>query len=322
MPAPKVNDAEFIELWRTHKSGAAVARALDMDAVDVRERRRRVELRHGINLESIAPNAKPHLSTAGNHGARFHLGVQNGTVIVFSDAHFWPGLRSTAYDGLIWAIREMQPTAVICNGDAFDGSSISRFPRIGWDKKPSVIDELHACEIQLGEIEDEAKRARHNTRLVWTLGNHDARFENRLAQNAPEFEGVQGFTLKDHFPAWTPCWSCWATDDVIAKHRWKGGIHATHMNTVNSGKNMVTGHLHSLKVTPFSDYNGVRWGVDTGTLADIDGLQFVDYMEDNPANWRSGFAVLTFHKGKLLWPEVVHRFEQGKVEFRGRVIDV
>jgi hypothetical protein len=80
--------------------------------------------------------------------------------------------------------------------------------------------------------------------------------------------------------------------------------------------------LHSLKVTPFSDYNGVRFGVDTGTLAEIDGPQFTDYMEDNPANWRSGFAVLTIHKGRLLWPELVHRYAHDKIEFRGQVIDV
>jgi hypothetical protein len=102
------------------------------------------------------------------------------------------------------------------------------------------------------------------------LGNHDARFENRLAANAPQYEQVHGFSLKDHFPAWRPCWAVWNGSTVI-KHRYKGGVHATHNNTVNSGVNIVTGHLHSLKVTPFDDYNGTRYGVDTGTLADPQG---------------------------------------------------
>ena len=53
--------------------------------------------------------------------------------------------------------------------------------------------------------------------------------------------------------------------NVVIKHRMKGGIHAAHKNTLHAGTTMVTGHLHSLKVTPFSDYNGTRWGVDTGT---------------------------------------------------------
>ena len=92
--------------------------------------------------------------------------------------------------------------------------------------------------------------------------------------------------------------------------------------TIFAGVTMVTGHLHSLKVTPFNDYTGNRFGVDTGTLAEINGPQFMDYMEDNPANWRSGFAVLTFKDGRLLWPELVHKWDEGLVEFRGQVVDV
>jgi hypothetical protein len=255
--------------------------------------------------------------------ARISLGIENGTVIVFSDAHFWPGIKTTAFKGLIWAIQNVEGLkAVINNGDAFDGASISRFPRIGWDSTPSIIQELKACEIALGEVEDEAKKVNHKVKLIWPLGNHDARFENRLAANAPQYEFVKGFSLKDHFPLWEPCWSTWITDSVIVKHRWKGGVHATHNNTVNSGVSMVTGHLHSLKVTPFDDYNGTRFGVDTGTLADPSGPQFENYLENSPTNWRSGFVVLTFHRGHMLWPEVVKVVDSKHVEFRGKVIKV
>ena len=80
--------------------------------------------------------------------------------------------------------------------------------------------------------------------------------------------------------------------------------------------------MHSLKVTPYTDYNGTRYGVDTGTLADIEGPQFVDYLEDSPTNWRSGFVVLTFVKGEMLWPEIVAKHSEGKIQFRGEIIDV
>jgi hypothetical protein len=76
-----------------------------------------------------------------------------------------------------------------------------------------------------------------------------------------------------------------------------------------------------LKVTPFSDFNGVRFGCDTGTLAETDGPQFT-YAEINPNNHRSGFAVLNFFNGQLLWPELVHKFDEGLIQFRGDVIDV
>lgn len=313
-----LTDNEFIELWNQHKSAAKVAKISGISERKVHTRRRAIEAKHNILLNANDPRVNRVRQPIDNQAARYPLGIENGTVIVFSDAHFWPGIRTTAFKGLLWAIKELQPKAIINNGDAFDGASISRHPRIGWDSKPSVIQELKACEMYLGEIEDLAGKAK----LVWALGNHDARFENRLANTVPEFMAVGGFTLKDHFPAWIPCWSCWPTDTVVVKHRMKGGIHATHNNAVNAGVSVVTGHLHSLKVTPFSDYNGERFGVDTGTLADPEGPQFVDYLEDNPTNWRSGFAVLTFRNGRLLWPELVHRFSDSEIQFRGQVIDV
>jgi len=321
MPAPRVTDAEFIELWKTIGSAAKISKMIDIDVSNIHQRRRTIENRYKIQLVAVDKSRSKyykHLQTAHNHAARHQLGIENGVVIVFSDAHFWPGIRTTAFKGLLWAIREFKPKAVINNGDAFDGASISRFPRIGWDTKPSIIQELKACEASLGEIEEDAGRAK----LIWTMGNHDSRFENRLAANAHEFEGVKGFSLRDHFPAWLSCWACWPTEDVCVKHRYKGGIHASHNNTVGAGKTIFTGHLHSLKVTPYADYNGNRFGVDTGTLADPNGPQFVDYLEDNPTNWRSGFAILTFFNGQLLWPELVHDFGDGCVEFRGEVIDV
>ena len=317
---PTYSDQEFVELWNTYESGSAMAKAVGMDLRNILRRKSNLEARYGITLHQKSNVVK--MIAKPNNSARKELGIENGVVLVFSDAHFWPGIHTTAYKGLLWAIKEFQPKAVIANGDVFDGASISRYPRIGWDSTPSVIQELKACEIALGEIEDIAKKARNNVKLVFTLGNHDARFETRLAANAPQYEFVKGFTLKDHFPAWEPCWSCWPTENVAVKHRWKGGVHATHNNTVNAGVTIVTGHLHSLKVTPFADYNGNRFGVDTGTLAEPGGPQFMNYLEDSPTNWRSGFAVLTFHEGKLLWPELVHKWGENQIEFRGKVYDV
>lgn len=324
MPKKAVSDEEFLEAWDTHKSATKLAEVLGIDLRGVQRRRRRLERRKSVALKADSPAADnfAHLQTAHRHAHRVHLGIENGTVIVFSDAHFWPGDRSTAYKALLWAIGEMQPKAVVCNGDAFDGAGVSRHPRIMFDKVPRVVQELDACKEALSEIEDVARAARHNVKLVWPLGNHDSRFESRLAANASEYEGVTGFYLKDHFPAWDTCWSCWPTEDVVIKHRYKNGIHATHQGTVSSGKSIVTGHLHSLKVTPWTDYNGTRFGVDTGCLAETYAKQFADYLEDNPTNWRSGFAVLNFHDGQMLWPEVVHVMAPGRVQFRGEIYDV
>lgn len=320
MPAPACSEAEFMELWKTLGGAEAVARVLGVTLRNVKARRRRLERIHNVAMparNSANSHYYKHLSPTEYH-ARRHFSVDNGIVLIFSDAHFWPGVRTTAYRALLRFIQELKPKAIINNGDAFDGASISRFPRIGWDSKPSVIEELKACKERLWEIEDRANGAK----LYWPLGNHDARFETRLAQNAPQYEGVIGFHLKDHFANWLPCWSVWVNGDVVVKHRLKGGIHATRNNTLNAGKTTFTGHLHQLKVTPLDDYNGTRWGVDTGTLADPNGPQFTDYLEDGFTDWRSGFVVATFHNGKLLWPEVVRVLDHNSVDFRGHVIDV
>lgn len=319
MAEAKHTDAEFIELWKKYRSATKMAPVMGITQRNVLARRRLIEQRHGICLDAADTRARHYKHMAlGDYSARRHAELKDGVMLVFSDAHFWPNVRTTAYRALLRFIDELKPKIIVCNGDAFDGASISRFPRIGWDSKPSVIEELKACKEHLAEIENAANGAK----LFWPLGNHDSRFENRLAQNAPEFQGVEGFHLKDHFPTWTPCWSVWVNQDVVIKHRLKGGIHATRNNTLNAGKTIFTGHLHQLKVTPLDDYNGTRWGVDTGTLADPRGPQFVDYTEDAPLDWRSGFVVATFHGSELLAPEMVRVMSEGFVDFRGHVIGV
>lgn len=315
-----LSDKEFMELWDKHKSPSGVASETGTHIRNVHARRRRIEARYKIELPVSGNRVNqyyPHISER-THPARHPIELENGQVFIFSDAHFWPQVRTTAFRAFLHLARKMQPAVIVNNGDAIDGASISRHPRIGWDSKPSMVQEIKCCQDRLGEIKEAAPQAA----LFWTLGNHDARFENFLAAHAPQFEKIHGFTLKDHFPDWIPAWAVWVNDEVVIKHRYKGGVHATHNNTVGSGKTMVTGHLHSLKVTPYSDYNGSRFGVDTGTLADADGPQFEDYLETNPTNWRSGFVVLTFRNGKLLWPEVVHVIGFDQVEFRGEIIDV
>jgi len=316
MGLPVTSEEEFLRLCREVRSTTLIAQKLGISQRNVLARKRRIEQRRGIDIGEM--NAQRVEVIHARHSATITLNVENGIVVVFSDAHYWPGLVTTAHRALLKVIDGLKPRAVICNGDAFDGAAISRFPRIGWDKKPSVKDELRTVTERLEEIRQTAGRAH----LTWPLGNHDARFETRLAQSAPEFEGVSGFHLKDHFPEWGPCWATRINQDVVVKHRLRGGIHATHNNTLNSGLTTVTGHLHQLKVTPFSDYRGRRFGVDTGTLADPGGPQFIDYTEAGPVNWASGFAVLTFHKGVLLPPELVEKMDEDHIVFRGTVIPV
>lgn len=311
MTVPAISDEEFMELWREHKSAVKISKITGSCERNVHKRRRNLELKYDVDLK-----AKEGVSIQ-KHSGCVNLEIQNGIVIVFSDAHFQPGIDTTAFRALLTLIKQLKPKAVINNGDALDFGAISRFPRIGWDNKPTVMDELKAAERAIGMIE----AVSGNAQLVWPLGNHDARLETFLANRVPEFQGMGGFHLKDYFPKWKPCWACKINDNVTIKHRFKGGLHATHNNTLWAGHTTVTGHLHSLKVTPFTDYNGTRWGVDTGTLADPSGPHDLDYTEANPLNHRSGFAILTFRNGDLLDPELVRKYDEDSIVFRGHILN-
>lgn len=315
MVAPKVDDDTFVDV--VEKNGVAGAsRIIGMSQRAINRRRRNLEIR--LKRPIKVPDARCRNKDLEQHPARVHIAVENGVVLIGSDSHYYPGIISPAHRAFVKFCRELRPVVVIKNGDEIDGSSISRFPPIGWENRPRVVDEIEATSDRLDEIFKASSGAKH----LWPLGNHDARYETRLATVAPEYAKIHGMHLKDHFPGWHPCWSVWINDDVVVKHRYKGGVHATRNNTLNAGKTMITGHLHSLKVTPLSDYNGTRWGVDCGTMADPYGPQFRDYCEDNPVDWRQGFVVLTFFKGRLMWPEVVHVIDDEHVEFRGKVYSV
>lgn len=290
---------------------AAAARALNMNRSTMQHSTREM-VRRGFDMDSIAPAKQkeyPH---------RIPIEIENGIVLVGSDCHYWPGVVTTAHRAFLKFCRDMKPKTVILNGDVLDGARISKHAPIGWEKRPQLVDEMEACKARLFEIE----KVTRGCKRIWSLGNHDARFETFLATVAPEYAKIHGVHLKDHFPDWTGCWSVWINDCTVVKHRFRSGIHAPWNNTMWAGRTIVTGHLHSQKVYPLSDYNGTRWGVDTGTLAEPYGPQFTDYTEDSPVNWRSGFGVLTYWKGRLLTPELVRVIDDDMVEFRGKVIGV
>lgn len=255
--------------------------------------------------------------------ATIRVPLRDGVVLVGSDGHFWPGTPpSAAWRAFLRFTRTLRPRLVVMNGDAFDGARISRHPPIGWEHQPTVLDELQEVQKRLGDVQ---KAARRGTRFIWPLGNHDARFNTRLASVASEYRGVFGTRLVHHFPEWEPCWALevGGREGAVIKHRYKGGTHAAHNNALWAGRSVVTGHTHALKITSYTDYNGCRWGIECGTLARTDGPQF-NYAERNPVNQLSGFVVLTFSRGRLLPPEAVYVLSEreGLVFWRGETLKV
>jgi hypothetical protein len=319
---PLLSDSQFMLEFERH-GAARLAAQLGVGLRNTYARRRKLERETGQRLSSPNAAGTPARDVdIPEHPGRLLSTIADGICLVGSDCHYWPGPPSLMHRAFVSFCKgqhiDKKPVEVIINGDVIDAGQISRYPPIGWTQQPTLKQEIEAAQERLGEIEAAAGRVRRR----WPLGNHDARFETRLATQVREFAQVQGTSLVHHFPLWEPCWSVWINDEIVVKHRYKGGIHATRNNTLMSGKSIITGHLHSAKVSPFDDYNGTRYGVDTGCIADPKHRAFVDYTEDNPKDWRAAFAVLTFVGSRMLPPELVLAWDATHVTFRGKIIHV
>lgn len=308
-----VSDEEFVRIFKEHGSPSKVASIIGVDVRNVYHRRQSIEKRLGIKLTSFNAKQKSIANAVIPDNRRvMTMEIENGMVFIASDAHYWPDEVTTAHLAFVKLLKKYKPETVIMNGDVFDGARISRHEPLYGTNPPTVKQEIEACTDRLFEVADASK----NAKKIWTLGNHDIRIFRTLAVNSPEL--LESMDLFSYFPGWNVVWRVDVNNDVVIKHRWHNGQHATFNNTVKSGKTLVTGHLHKLQCTPWSDFHGRRWGVDTGTLAEPYGEQFV-YCEGNPVNWCSGFAVLTFKDGKLLPPELCEVLD-GVAYFRGEAV--
>jgi hypothetical protein len=311
--APKCQDDEFMELF-DKLGGEKTARIIGSTERNVYARRRRLESKYD---KPIAAPSNQWITKEYPH--RQQLSIKNGIVLIGGDFHIWPGGESTALRAFKKFAKDLKPAAVILNGDVLDFPKISRHPPIGWENTPTVKDELEAAQDHTQDIVTACGRAKK----IWTLGNHDARFETRLATVATEYRGIKGIHLADHFPLWEKGWSCLINGDVeggrtMVKHKPQaGGKDGPRNSTLRSGVHTVNNHTHCQKATAHSDYLGDRWGVDSGMIADRDHKAFVDYTEDASLDWRSGFVALTYQNGILMPPELVTKMSDKTVWFRG-----
>jgi hypothetical protein len=310
MTAKHCSDEEFVRLFQT-LGATGTAKAIKCTERSVYKRR--------ANLARFEQIPAPSKNAAIVPG-RLPLEIRNGTVLVGSDFHIWPGEPSTCLRAFKKFVDDIKPSAIILNGDVMDFPRISRHPQ-NWESAPDPIEEIEAAQDHLNDIVQACKRGAHK---IWTLGNHDARFELMIASAAPQYRGIRGVHLSDHFGAWQKAMSCFINEGVeggatMVKHRWKGGMNATRANTLNAGVSMVTGHLHSQNVRPFSDYRRHdRYGVDTGCVADKEHRAFT-YTEDSALDWRSGLALLTYRDGILMPPELITKMDAKTVWFRGQL---
>lgn len=320
----KVSDAEFLKAWDQHQSPVKVSAQLGLGVRSVMARRRSIEAKHGVVLGVInqsggssTPSEDAIMVMAARRDVN-RLEIENGTILIGSDAHYSPGHIPVAHKAFCNLIADMgsQVKAVVLNGDILDGGSISRHDRIRWKQTPTVKQELEAVQDRLGEIE---RIVKPGTKLMRTYGNHCARFETRLANMVPQYEGIAGFLLRDHLPLWADSERIDVNGDLVIIHDWHAGVHSGWNDVLKGGCHVATGHTHELGAKAHRGFKDTHYGIKTGMLADEFQDEF-SYRQGKPGfNWQSGFAVLTWVDGMLLHPEFASVRDDGHCYFRGRL---
>ena len=308
MPTPICDDQEVIRILETSDNlEIARERAGVKNARSFRRRVDNICQRYGVSFDIR------HTEIFTSNRETYHLDHEY-TAVLFGDEHFWPERlvpTSSAFWILLQILEDVKPDLIVSMGDSFDGFGISRHPPHGWTDGPSVDEELAANRLYLDMISECAPDA--DKFHLW--GNHDARFDSRLATNVSQFAGVSGMSLQDHFSDWQWCEQLTLSDTLECWHSWHGGIHAAFSNTLKSGRSTATGHTHRCHIREWTDCNGTRFGIETGTLADPDGPQFF-YAGHRPKNWQMGFVVVDI-LGNEIHPDRVI-VNNGKARFRGK----
>jgi hypothetical protein len=246
--------------------------------------------------------------------------VKDGVVFLFGDLHAGYAYVEppTALRALCKLAATLKPRAIVNIGDSVDAASISRFPRNGWEHRPTMAGEIERAQTLLGLIED----ASPGVPKFHCIGNHDTRIDSYLSSHADAFENLLP-DFQSFFPAWKMCWSLLinpGSDGLMCLHKFRGGTGAARNNIVNAGLHIATGHTHRLSLCTVSNYAGSKHGIETGMLAD-DG-PFSNYTLATPKDWRSGFVVVTFRDGVLLQPELVTKWDENSACWRGKIVEV
>ena len=119
MAAAACTDDEFISLWQKYGSPTRVAKELCINVRSVMLRRNRLAAL-GNDLKTWNDTSERRIVLKHDEG-RIDMDLENGVVIVFSDAHFWPETRTTMQRSLCTLIRQLtipvgqhgEPAAVI-----------------------------------------------------------------------------------------------------------------------------------------------------------------------------------------------------------------
>ncbi|MBQ2350073.1 MAG: metallophosphoesterase [Cytophagales bacterium] len=230
--------------------------------------------------------------------------IKNGKVLIGSDFHV-PFQDKDAVDCFIEKAIELQPEAIVINGDLLDFYRLSRFSK-GEGRNP--MEEIIEAKTILETLRYHCK----DSKIYYPIGNHESRLEKYIYDKAPEIISiVDNFyeLLKCKDIEVQGCHKVIFNNEFICKHGNllgnKSGLSAIK-EMEKSFASGATGHTHRLAkfITRKAEKKFV-W-LETGCLCTMKP----EYMLE--PDWQQGFALIEFRKSKLYKADVFE-IENGEV---------
>jgi predicted phosphodiesterase len=216
------------------------------------------------------------------------------TYAVIGDVHLrW--VDKAAYDLTLAVLESVKPSHVILNGDILDCTGLSKYAKDP-DEVDRLQEEIHAWERLIKAI----KRIVGDVPIDYTLGNHEARLERYLQDNAPALRSLDALSLP-HLLKFREYGVTFYRDEIVLAER-RLVVHHGSMVRKDSGQSAraeltklrhqvstLTGHTHRMgwvpATLPFSEQVVAGW--EGGTLHRLDA-EYVRHPD-----WQQGMSVVS-----------------------------
>lgn len=233
-----------------------------------------------------------------------NLNLQDGIIIIGSDIHI-PFQDDRAVEAFLNYCADIQPAAIVLNGDVLDFYKLSRFVK-GEGRNP--YDEIVACQELLKDLKSKCPKSK----IYYVIGNHETRLETYVLNNAPHLASLveDVFSiLKTKDLGIVGCAEVVINDAFVCTHGKLLGSKAGLSAIKEIEKHYMSGASgHTHRLAKFLTRKARRkfvW-LETGCLCDLNP----EYVQD--PDWQQGFAIIQFESGKLKRAEVAE-IEDGEV---------
>lgn len=211
-------------------------------------------------------------------------------------------------------LEDYQPTKIVLIGDALDFPAVTTKYTIPPDCINTTIEDIEGFKQEI------LKNIRNisDSRIYWTLGNHELRFRRYLQENAAEVAGISSLSYGELFQAGK--YKLSITDDhftiahnTVVTHseitRKKSG-YTPWANMEKWGCSVIHGHTHRAALVFHTDHGRDIFGMEVGHMSDTGSMKkYLGWFKGTP-DWQQAFGIVEA-KGRHVQPTLVKMAEDG-----------